>query len=420
MMAPKRTKTDRLLGQMRSRRRPELKTPIATDMMLPNNSGVSNHPEFKNNTFWQKNGSILSPKDDVTKLLIEQDTEFDLASTECVVIKKPADATGTCFPLEIRGGWKLPTSSAQILFSTNDTDNSTQIGGFGLRHYDKDEPPIALLNAATFVAGNQLFWGGGTALVNGATQHFFIVRDGTTSTSDLQAIQMDVDSDGNPTTLIPRFGTYFAKFGWGTAGANPAVSSYASAGSTVWLDTNDKTASTLKIGDGNGDGTGADYTEIESDGDIIFNGGAGVPFGSCYGNEIAWTQVAAINTWYNISDGDMADGNLHNVTHDGNGKLTVSKAGMYLINYAITLGSSIANKHIQTGIEISGSGSADNQGIQHVDVAGVNNELVSAGNGIFDLAAAATIEVAIRTTDAGNPTITVDHINLSIVQIGGT
>lgn len=44
-MPPKgSTKTSRLFKNLKSR--PEVKTPIATDMFLPNHSGISNHPEF--------------------------------------------------------------------------------------------------------------------------------------------------------------------------------------------------------------------------------------------------------------------------------------------------------------------------------------------------------------------------------------
>ena len=60
--------------------------------------------------------------------------------------------------------------------------------------------------------------------------------------------------------------------------------------------------------------------------------------GSCWGNEIGWTQAsAAQDTWYPISDADMSDGQLADVAHDGSGKLTVTFAGKYLINYAVTL-----------------------------------------------------------------------------------
>ena len=125
------------------------------------------------------------------------------------------------------------------------------------------------------------------------------------------------------------------------------------------------------------------------------------------------------NTWYIISDTDMTDGNggLNLVTHDGSGKLTVTKAGRYLINYAVTLECSALNKHVQTGISIGGT--VINDGIQHYDVATPNAQLTIGSTAIISLAASGYVEIAVRTTDTGTPDLSVDHLNFSIVQIGG-
>ncbi len=167
---------------------------------------------------------------------------------------------------------------------------------------------------------------------------------------------------------------------------------------------------------------------IESDGNIIFKGGdtywtgdgSGLPYGSCYGNDIAWTQVAAINVVYNVSDADMVTGQLNLATHDGSGKLTVTKAGRYKCDYTATIKSSIAGKHIISGFEVSGSGNMEPAGRNHIDLVGANNQLECSGNAILDLAANATIEMAISSSDAGNPTVTVEHLNITLFQIGGT
>lgn len=164
-----------------------------------------------------------------------------------------------------------------------------------------------------------------------------------------------------------------------------------------------------------------DSNGVKVESDLYFSGaGSGLPFGSCYGNDIAWSQAAAVqNTWYNISDADMTDGELNAVTHDGNGKLTVLKAGRYLINYSIDLDGSVANDHYESGIEIDGSGSDISQGRTHVSGVSANADNPLAGTAIVNLAANATIEVCVRTTDANTPTITVDHLTITVVQVGG-
>jgi len=170
-----------------------------------------------------------------------------------------------------------------------------------------------------------------------------------------------------------------------------------------------------------GDGGTTNYAEVSLTGDLVFVGSAGLSHGSCYGNHIGWSQAAAVqNTWYNISDADMLDGILHNVTHDGNGKLTVAKAGMYRIGYSVCFEDNVANDHIEIGIEVSGSGSANAAGQVHLENKFASEEEHSGSSAILDLAANATIEAAIRTTDAGTPTISVQSVNITCVQVGGT
>lgn len=157
------------------------------------------------------------------------------------------------------------------------------------------------------------------------------------------------------------------------------------------------------------------------DGDMVFVGAAGLSFGSCYGNHIGWSQASAVqNTWYNISDASMNDGQLNGVAHDGSGKLTVTYAGMYLVNYGCCFEDDAANDHVEVGIEISGSGSANAAGQGHLENKFANEEEHLSSSCILDLAANATIEIAIRTTDAGTPTISVQAVNMSALQVGGT
>ena len=165
----------------------------------------------------------------------------------------------------------------------------------------------------------------------------------------------------------------------------------------------------------------ANYVQFGADGSPVFVGTAGLVFGSCYGNHIAWVQAAAAqNTWYNVSDADMNDGMLHSVTHDGDGLLTVTEPGMYLIQYSVCFEDTIANDHVEVGIEINGSGSANAAGQCHLENKFANEGEHAGSSCVLDLADNATIEVCIRTIDAGTPTITVTAVNIAVTQIGGT
>lgn len=142
-----------------------------------------------------------------------------------------------------------------------------------------------------------------------------------------------------------------------------------------------------------------------------------VPYGSCYGNEIGWSQAsAAQNTWYDISDSDIADGQLKDVSHDGNGQLTIRQAGKYLVNYSTDGNCSLPNKHIQFGIAVNGAEA--NDGITHIELSSSTAEIPASGTAILSLSANDTVNLALRTTDTGSPTINVDHYNLTLVMIG--
>ena len=186
-------------------------------------------------------------------------------------------------------------------------------------------------------------------------------------------------------------------------------------GTDLWIDSHLVGTGSLKVG------VAANHTEIKPDGDLIFVGTAGLPYGSCYGNHIGWSQANAVqNTWYNVSDVDMNDGQLHRVTHDGSGKLTVTDPGRYLISWSCCFEDNVANDHIEVGVEINGGGSAEAAGQGHLENKFASEEEHLSSSCIFDLADNATIEVAIRTTDAGTPTISIQAINITCTHIGGT
>ena len=153
--------------------------------------------------------------------------------------------------------------------------------------------------------------------------------------------------------------------------------------------------------------------------DTWFNSGGGLPYGACYGNEIAWAQAAAVqNTWYDISDADMVSGGLHNVAHDGSGQLSVTYAGFYYCTWYISAEIDAVNKHVQVTFSVNGT--ETNDSMNHFESVGASKQQTMSGVAILDLAAADTLNVSIRITDAGTPDLAVDHLGFAIIQVGGT
>ena len=140
-------------------------------------------------------------------------------------------------------------------------------------------------------------------------------------------------------------------------------------------------------------------------------------YGSMWGNEIAWSQAGAVaNTWYEILDANIAVGQSNRVTYGSNGRLTVAGAGKYLVNYGIVAESSVANKNVEVVAGISGV--AGTNGMMHFDIVTANAEMPLAGTAILALTASQYVSLFIRTNDAGAPTLIVEHISLSVVQVG--
>lgn len=160
---------------------------------------------------------------------------------------------------------------------------------------------------------------------------------------------------------------------------------------------------------------------IESDADTFWVGsGTGLLYGYAHGDHIAFSQVLAVDTWYSIADADIVSGSLNGVTHDGNGLLTVAKAGIYMVGFNVAYELNSANRHLEFGIEVDGAAPAVDSPHVHTTSKFSNQEQENAGTPVpISLTVGQTIQVAVLTTDSGNPTIIVDNVHLSCWQIGG-
>ncbi len=163
----------------------------------------------------------------------------------------------------------------------------------------------------------------------------------------------------------------------------------------------------------------SEVAQIDATGTLFWTGdNTGLAYGSCYGNEIAWQQAAAVqNTWYDVSDADMVDGELNGVTHDGSGKLTVLKAGRYKIDVEGDFEADAQNVHIQVAVSINGT---ETGAFNHFNTFGTNKQQSMGLTGIYDLAANDTINVSLRTTDVGAPELDIDHLMIVVINVGGT
>lgn len=149
-------------------------------------------------------------------------------------------------------------------------------------------------------------------------------------------------------------------------------------------------------------------------GPILSHNAIPFPFGSFKGNEINWQQVAAQATWYTISDPDITEGQTQDTIFQNNQELKIQKAGYYLINYYVSIEVSIANKHVLAAPSVNGTPQPDGQ--THHEFGRANEESSLAASAILILAVNDLVSVAVATGDAGNPTLTVQHVGLTLLQ----
>lgn len=151
-------------------------------------------------------------------------------------------------------------------------------------------------------------------------------------------------------------------------------------------------------------------------GPILSSDATLLPYGSFKGNEIDWQQAAAQDIWYTISDADISVGTVHKMTFQNNQELLIEVAGFYLLNYYISVECSIAGKHVLTAPKVDGVELP--MGKTHHEFGRANEEESWSGCAIINLVVGRKVSVGIATDDPGNPTLTVNHVGMTLIEIG--
>lgn len=151
-------------------------------------------------------------------------------------------------------------------------------------------------------------------------------------------------------------------------------------------------------------------------GAILSSDGTLLPYGSFKGNEINWIQVAAIGTWYIIGNVNVTVNLQHKTVFQNNRELKITVNGIYQISYYLSLECSIANKHVLSSILINGA--PQEMGQTHHEFGRANEEESWGASGQYNLFVDDVIRVGVATDDAGNPTLTANHVGLTLTEIG--
>ena len=153
-------------------------------------------------------------------------------------------------------------------------------------------------------------------------------------------------------------------------------------------------------------------------GPILSSDSSLLPFGGFKGNEINWQQAAAQDVWYPVSDVDITAAAVNKMTFENNQELKIQVAGFYALTYYISVECSIAGKHVLTAPLVDGVPLPF--GMTHHEFGRANEEESWSGNAIINLTVDRLISIGISTDDAGNPTLTANHIGAMLKEIGTT
>lgn len=101
------------------------------------------------------------------------------------------------------GGIDISTHNIAIVFggsslsgtNTLRANNATKDGRIAAAHYSNTEEPVGVVRVISNSTENQLHWGGGSSIINAATDHRFYTASNNTTTGGFE--RMRIDSSGN-------------------------------------------------------------------------------------------------------------------------------------------------------------------------------------------------------------------------------
>ena len=166
---------------------------------------------------------------------------------------------------------------------------------------------------------------------------------------------------------------------------------------------------------------------VESDGDTFWVGaGTGLPYAEAQQADGSTFNVTmtTVNVWVEV---DAATTNItapekNLVTFPDDHYLLCQKAGHYLVTYSFTAEiNSVAggDQHVESGIMVNDSIQVD-KGLGHEQYAATNKERNLQGHTIIDVPTNGQVSLAIKNTTSSGKILTIDHLNMTVTQVGGT
>ena len=155
--------------------------------------------------------------------------------------------------------------------------------------------------------------------------------------------------------------------------------------------------------------------------DLIFSGsGNGLSYGSMYMEDASVAvTLTDINTAYPIASG-FTGGLENNATFQNSKEIKIVKAGVYKIDWSLSMSVNNSDQTIEALIIAGAAGTTDQDQTANATRAKENGVLYSlGGSGLVTCAVGDLIRLGVANESAAGSVVTVSHVNVTIVQIGG-
>ena len=160
---------------------------------------------------------------------------------------------------------------------------------------------------------------------------------------------------------------------------------------------------------------GVDF-EIAQDGTLKFKNSGHMLYGSMYGDDMGQSvTISATGTFYEVGGG-LSDGGSNGTTFQNSKELLIAVAGEYLVNWSVTIECTAAAQYVEGAVMINST--AQMNTISAAELPTANKKVALGGTGIITLAVNDVVKLSVENETATN-NLTVDHANLTIVQVGG-
>ncbi|KKM04954.1 hypothetical protein LCGC14_1759100, partial [marine sediment metagenome] len=164
--------------------------------------------------------------------------------------------------------------------------------------------------------------------------------------------------------------------------------------------------------------------DVHIDGDLFFEtASSGLFYGNMDQSAGAFNvTLTTINVWVELDAAttNIVAGPLNDITFDGDHFLKVNTTGVYTIVYSlIPAVDSVAGGDQHIEFQVFKNDAVTGKGETHVTFKNILRELPVASDTLLSLTAGDEISIGARNTSSSGKIISVDHLEMTMVMVGG-